>query len=318
MNTKSSPSRYRYCISRLSTLATSTLTPALKVRSRTLPDSTFFSLVRTKAPPLPGLTCWNSTTVHSSPSRFSVMPFFRSFVVATSRSPRSQDEKFSGGGGQQGRPVGSHDEYVLDADSALAGQVDARLDGDGNPAGKLTRSAVPDQRRLVHLEADAVAEAVLEMLAVPGVTDHVPGGGVHVRDVGTRPGGLDAGPLRGRDKLVDLALPACGLAERDGAGHVRVVAAVGGAEVHRDQVAAAQRPVGRGVMRDGAVGPAGHDRVERGPVRAERGHPRIQRRVQRALGHAGPDQREGVGERLGADPARRGEQLELARVLDRP
>src|SRR6478736_3047465 len=85
MNTKSVPSLYRYCMSRLSTLAVSTFRPALNVRSTTLPDSTFFSLVRTKAPPLPGLTCWNSMTVHSWPSIFSTVPFFRSLVVATIR-----------------------------------------------------------------------------------------------------------------------------------------------------------------------------------------------------------------------------------------
>src|SRR5450755_781104 len=84
MKTKSVPSLYRYCMSRLSTVAVSTLVPALKVLSTTLPDSTFFSLVRTKAPPLPGLTCWNSTTAHSWPSRLSTRPFLRSFVVATS------------------------------------------------------------------------------------------------------------------------------------------------------------------------------------------------------------------------------------------
>src|SRR5688500_16763395 len=69
---------------RLSTVAVSTLVPALKVLSTTLPDSTFFSVVRTNAPPLPGLTCWNSTTAQSSPSRLSTRPFFRSLVVAIS------------------------------------------------------------------------------------------------------------------------------------------------------------------------------------------------------------------------------------------
>jgi hypothetical protein len=29
------------------------------------------------------LTCWKSTTFHSTPSRSRVMPFFSSFVVAT-------------------------------------------------------------------------------------------------------------------------------------------------------------------------------------------------------------------------------------------
>src|SRR6202142_2450731 len=111
MNTNSPPPRYRYCISRRSTFATSTLTPALKVRSTTLPDSTFFSLVRTKAPPLPGLTCWKSTTFQSWPSMLRVMPFFRSFVVATSvcllrasgsarPTTLSQDEQFLGGHGE--------------------------------------------------------------------------------------------------------------------------------------------------------------------------------------------------------------------------
>src|SRR5262245_50189194 len=67
---------------RLSTLAVSTLTSALKVLSTILPDVTFLSLVRTTAPPLPGLWCWNHTTDHSCPSRLSTMPFLRSFVVA--------------------------------------------------------------------------------------------------------------------------------------------------------------------------------------------------------------------------------------------
>src|SRR5215210_4463633 len=73
-------------MSRLSTFAVSTLVPALNVLSTTLPDSTALSLVRTKAGPLPGLTCWNSTTDHSCPSRLSTRPFFRSLVEATGRS----------------------------------------------------------------------------------------------------------------------------------------------------------------------------------------------------------------------------------------
>src|ERR1044071_3926048 len=71
-------------MSRRSTFAVSTLTPALKVLSTALPDRTFLSVVRTKAPPLPGLTCWNSTTDHSSPSRLRTRPFFRSLVEAIS------------------------------------------------------------------------------------------------------------------------------------------------------------------------------------------------------------------------------------------
>src|SRR4029078_7011381 len=87
MKTYDVPSLYRYCIVRLSTLATSTLTSALNVLSTVLPDSMFLSLERTTAPPLPGLWCWNQMTCQSWPSRLSTMPFFRSFVVAMRAGP---------------------------------------------------------------------------------------------------------------------------------------------------------------------------------------------------------------------------------------
>src|ERR1700761_677301 len=83
MNTKSEPSLYRYVVSRRSTVAVSTFTPALYVLSLTLPESTFFSLVRTKAGPLPGLTCWKSTICHSWPSITSTSPFLKSAVLGT-------------------------------------------------------------------------------------------------------------------------------------------------------------------------------------------------------------------------------------------
>src|SRR5215510_7701595 len=82
MKTKPVSSRYRYCISRFSRMATSTGSSARKVLSRVRPVRTFLSLVRTKAPPLPGFTCWNSTTFMRLPSRLRVMPFLRSLVVA--------------------------------------------------------------------------------------------------------------------------------------------------------------------------------------------------------------------------------------------
>src|ERR1700739_1380464 len=168
MKTKSSPSRYRYCISRLSTLATSTLMPALKVLSTTLPDSTFFSLVRTKAGPSPACTCWNSTTSHSCPSRFSVMPFFRSLVLATRRL-QLQDQQFPGGRSQESGSVARrHDQYVLNTDGAHSRQVDARRAGDRTPGRQFTRSPVPQHRRLVDLKAAAVPESVLEVRGVPG------------------------------------------------------------------------------------------------------------------------------------------------------
>src|SRR5919204_2955793 len=81
MKWKPVSSRNRYCISRFSRMATSTGSSARKVLSSTRPVRTFLSLVRTNAPPLPGLTCWNPTTFMSAPSMLSVIPFLRSLVV---------------------------------------------------------------------------------------------------------------------------------------------------------------------------------------------------------------------------------------------
>src|SRR5215813_5813212 len=275
MNTNSSPSRYRYCISRLSTLATSTLTPALKVRSTTLPVITFFSLVRTNAPPLPGLTCWKSTTPQSWPSRLRVMPFFRSLVVATfcrfscggcllpGRVSWLQDEQVPGARGEQlGRAgPGPHHQGVLDPDAALARQVDAGLDGDGNAGRESTGPYGAQHGCLVDLQAHAVPEAVAEVIAVPGGGDHVPGRRV----------------LRRGDERVQVALPGGGRAERDGPGQVGVVAAEQGPAVDRDQVAVRQRTAAGRVMRGVPVRPAGHDRVEGRLVRAAVGHLALQR-----------------------------------------
>src|SRR5687767_8244995 len=156
-------------MSRRSTVAVSTRVPALNVLSTTLPESTFFNLVRTNAPPLPGLTCWKSTTDHSWPSRLSTMPFLRSFVVATwacllrarCRPSRAgarvgvgwhgllgvcevgaggsgwsgaEDEQLPRRGGEQLRPAVSHNQGVLDPDPPATGKINPGLDGDRHAA----------------------------------------------------------------------------------------------------------------------------------------------------------------------------------------
>src|SRR3954452_14870531 len=122
-------------MSRLSTCATSTLVPALNVLSTTLPDSTAFSLVRTNAPPLPGLTCWNSTTDQSWPSRLSTKPFLRSLVVATGQASfvivrGLEDQQVLRRRREQLVLAFPHHEGVLDADAPAPREVDPGLDGD--------------------------------------------------------------------------------------------------------------------------------------------------------------------------------------------
>src|SRR4029453_5472877 len=66
------------CFSSKST--SSTFSPALKVLSMTHPCFLCLSLVRTDAPPFPGLTCWKSTMLYGWPSNWIFSPFLKSAV----------------------------------------------------------------------------------------------------------------------------------------------------------------------------------------------------------------------------------------------
>src|SRR4051812_34346407 len=91
---------YMYCISRLSIAAVGIISPARKVFSTVEPDFKFFSLVRTKAAPLPGFTCWNSITDMGLWSTMIVLPGRRSLleIMAATVSFGSGDDGECGPG----------------------------------------------------------------------------------------------------------------------------------------------------------------------------------------------------------------------------
>src|SRR2546423_4818323 len=322
MNTKSVPSWYRYCMSRRSTLAVSTLIPALKVLSTTLPESTCLSLVRTKAGPLPGLTCWNSTTDHSCPSRLSTRPFFRSFVVATSVSTPAvatagpgektvrglQHQQFLGGNGEQLRAaLGLRPDHqrVLDADAAPARQIDPGFDGDRSAIIQCTRQTGAQTRVLVDLQADAVAEAVAAELAEAGAGDDGARGGGHVRARHPRRQRLPAGLLRGEHQVVDLDLPVGpGPADHEGAGHVGMIALIHRPEVDLQELALADPPLPGPVVRHRRVRAGGHYGVEGPAVGAVVGHPALQLLRDVPLGAADQDRLGQLGQGPVGDGAR--------------
>ena len=113
-------------------IACSTFSPARNVRSITAPVRTFLSVVRTKAPPLPGLTCWNSTT-WNRPSveveRHAVLQVVGRCGAIREGNLLPAARSGPSGVGQRPAPVGGDDHGVLDADAAVVGQVHARLDG---------------------------------------------------------------------------------------------------------------------------------------------------------------------------------------------
>jgi hypothetical protein len=61
------------------------------------PVITFLYLVRTKAAPLPGFTCWNSTTVQTLPSFSKVTPLRKSpaVIVGINDPPLKSQEKLT-------------------------------------------------------------------------------------------------------------------------------------------------------------------------------------------------------------------------------
>src|SRR6266511_2385151 len=187
MKWKPLSSRYRNCIARFSRMATSTASSARKVLSSTRPVRTFFSLVRTKAPPLPGLTCWNSTTFIRSPvvgitallrRRGEFAPPPR--LVVRGLGPL-QLEKLLGRGGQHVVAAGSDHRQVLDPDAAEAGKVDTRLHGHGRPWRDPTIGTHPHPGGLVDLQADSVAGGMAEGVTETGLADHFAAGTVDRR-----------------------------------------------------------------------------------------------------------------------------------------
>src|SRR5262245_58390942 len=163
--------------------ASGTFSSARKVRSSTAPPATFLSLVRTNAPPLPGFTCWNSTTVtRPSDGRLSAMPFFRSLVEMLKE--QSSDDQVLRKCGEGIGAVGGDDHRVLDADAADASEVHAGLDLDDRTGFQGITGTRGHSRRLVDLEADTVAGAVHERVTPPRGFDHLATRAIDGRAVG--------------------------------------------------------------------------------------------------------------------------------------
>src|SRR5215216_5157132 len=140
--------------------------PARKVRSTTAPVSRFLTLVRTNAPPLPGFTCWNSTMRQTPPSMPMCMPFLNWFVLTISAiaSNLVESAEFLRERGQHLGPVVCDDDEILDADPALARQVDARLDRHHVPGFERAAGLLRKAWIFVHEDPDTVSEPVAERL----------------------------------------------------------------------------------------------------------------------------------------------------------
>jgi len=122
------------------------------------------------------------------------------------------------------------------------------------------------------LEADAVAEAMAEILAVTGVRDHR--AGLRIDGDTAEPGGHRAQPLdlRRQHQLVDLARLRGRLTDGEGPRAVGAVAVADRADVDGHERAADDRRVARLRVRQRGARAAGDDRIEARAAGAAHSH----------------------------------------------
>src|SRR5680860_32970 len=120
----------------------------------------------------------SSRTAASDPRSSVGLSVARSFMTCTSAAPPTDlrlqllDQlQILGQTAEIATAVLGDDDEILDPHAELTGQVDARLNRHHFAGGEHVLRARREARLLVHLEPDAVAEAVAEALAVPGGGD---------------------------------------------------------------------------------------------------------------------------------------------------
>src|SRR6266508_3205014 len=239
--------------------------PARNVLSTTAPLPSALSLVRTKAPPLPGLTCWNSTIRQALPSSSICIPFLNWFVLTVSATAAYRlvdDDQVLAEARVVLNPVRGDDHVVLDADAPTSLEVDPGLDGDD----VARRERVGrEARRLVDVESQAMTQAVPEGPREGGPVHESTRSGICIdsRDPGAE--GVEARLLRGDHDGVRLPEGAVDRTRRE---RTRVI---GGVPVHlaagvddhglaaADLAVAGARVRARGVRARGDDGLEGED-----------------------------------------------------------
>ena len=142
------------------------------------------------SPPPPAPCTANSAGERTSAKPKPVADCTAAPANAASRGERHQPTVTSSFGKPvriSGSPSG-HDHEVLDPDADSPGHVDARLDRDRVARGERALGGLAEPRRLVHLEPDAVAEPVAEVLLVAGAVDDLARDRVHRPALGSRLG----------------------------------------------------------------------------------------------------------------------------------
>ncbi len=113
------------------------------------------------------------------------------------------------------------------------------------------------------LQTDAVTEAVAEGVAVTGLLDDAAAGRVHIPAGHARLAAGDARELGVQHRVVHGLHLVGDVIDCDRARHIRTVAVVDAAEVHRDEITCLDGLFGGHAVRFGAVRTRNNDRVKR-------------------------------------------------------
>ncbi len=168
------------------------------------------------------------------------------------------DERFGRSGEYFGAAF-ADDKHILDANSEVCGEVDARLDCNDHTGLEGSFYSGTDAGPFVDFKADAVAGGVGEGFRKAGGAKDGAGGLIY--GTGGDPGanGGDAGLLGGEDCIISGELAGGELAKGDGAGHVRAVAVEDDAEVEGEEAVAGEFAIGGAAVGECGAGAGGDD-----------------------------------------------------------
>ena len=116
--------------------------------------------------------------------------------------------------------IGGDKHQILNADSRVAGQINARLYGEYHPFLRNRIAGGADIRRLMHHQANTVARACDKGGAIPRIDNHLTHCGVYLAhpDAGTDK--IDTGLLGAADDLIDLTVLFADLTVKHSTCHV--------------------------------------------------------------------------------------------------
>src|SRR5687768_6019251 len=139
-------------------------------------------------------------------------------------------------GGEHASATVLEKHVILDAHSAPSRPVDARLDGNDGVVWKRCFGRPRQPRRLMHLDADPVTEAMAERIAETAVFNVAPRDRVGIPSAHAGVNRAGGALVRLPNDRVDLTLLISRLSDDEGTRHIGAVATDDGAEVDQEKV----------------------------------------------------------------------------------